>query len=49
MNEPLHMIAHLDLDAFFVEVECLNNPGLRGKPLIVGGSRDRGVVGRESR
>ncbi len=44
MNEPLHMIAHLDLDAFFVEVECLNNPGLRGKPLIVGGSRDRGVV-----
>lgn len=38
------MIAHMDLDAFFVEVECLNNPGLRGNPLIVGGSRERGVV-----
>ena len=38
------MVAHLDLDAFFVEVECLNDPSLRGKPLIVGGSAERGVV-----
>jgi DNA polymerase-4 len=37
-------IAHFDLDAFFVEVELLNAPELRGKPLIVGGSRERGVV-----
>ena len=37
-------IAHFDLDAFFVEVELLNEPGLRGQPLIVGGSRERGVV-----
>ena len=37
-------IAHFDLDAFFVEVELLTEPGLRGLPLIVGGSRDRGVV-----
>jgi DNA polymerase IV len=44
MSQPLRMIAHMDLDAFFVEVECLNSPGLRGKPLIVGGSRERGVV-----
>ena len=37
-------IAHLDLDSFFVSVECLKNPILKGKPLIVGGSSDRGVV-----
>jgi DNA polymerase-4 len=37
-------IAHFDLDAFFVEVELLTEPGLRGLPLIVGGSRERGVV-----
>lgn len=37
-------IAHLDLDAFFVSVECLKNARLKGKPLIVGGSSDRGVV-----
>lgn len=37
-------ILHLDLDAFFVSVECLHNTALRGKPLIIGGSRGRGVV-----
>ncbi len=37
-------ILHLDLDAFFVSVECLRNSTLLGRPLIIGGSRGRGVV-----
>jgi len=41
--EPQRIIAHFDLDSFFVSVEILNNPSLRGKPVIVGG-KDRGVV-----
>lgn len=37
-------IIHLDLDAFFVAVECKRDKRLLGKPLIIGGSSRRGVV-----
>src|SRR4051794_25812400 len=37
-------IAHFDLDAFYVSVEQLHNPKLKGKPILIGGSSDRGVV-----
>ena len=37
-------IAHLDLDTFFVSVERLHNPKLIGKPVLIGGNGDRGVV-----
>jgi len=37
-------IVHLDLDAFFVSVERLMNRDLIGKPIIIGGTSDRGVV-----
>ena len=37
-------IMHIDMDAFFASVEQLDNPELKGKPLIVGGQSCRGVV-----
>ena len=44
MQSLQSQILHLDLDAFFVSVECKMNPRLKGRPLIVGGSSRRGVV-----
>ena len=37
-------IVHFDLDTFFVSVERLQNSALVGKPVIIGGMSDRGVV-----
>ncbi|MBT8229643.1 MAG: DNA polymerase IV [Bacteroidia bacterium] len=37
-------ILHMDLDSFFVSVECLKNSEFKGKPLIIGGTSNRGVV-----
>lgn len=44
MENEGRSVIHMDLDSFFVSVECLIDSSLRGKPLLIGGKSGRGVV-----